>query len=38
MEVRNIFFDMDEVLADFSRGVREIVGIEPPPQDGQAQK
>lgn len=34
MEVRNIFFDMDEVLADFSRGVREIVGIEPPPQDG----
>ena len=34
MEVRNIFFDMDEVLADFSRGVREIVGTEPPPQDG----
>ena len=34
MDVRNIFFDMDEVLADFSRGVREIVGMEPPPQDG----
>ncbi len=34
MDVRNIFFDMDEVLADFSRGVREIVGVETPPQDG----
>lgn len=33
MEVRKIYFDMDDVLADFSRGVREMVGIEPPPQD-----
>lgn len=27
-----IFFDMDGVLADFSRGVREMCGIEPPDQ------
>ena len=31
-EVEKIYFDMDGVLADFERGVREICGIEPPPQ------
>ena len=29
MEVEKIYFDMDGVLADFERGVREICGIEP---------
>lgn len=34
-EVEKIYFDMDGVLADFKRGVREICKIEPPdqPQD-----
>ena len=32
MEVEMIYFDMDGVLADFERGVKEICGIEPPPQ------
>ena len=27
-----IYFDMDGVLADFNRGVRELCGIEPPAQ------
>ena len=33
MEVEKIYFDMDGVLADFERGVREICGIEPPDQN-----
>jgi len=32
MEVKKIYFDMDGVLADFDRGVREILGMEPSPQ------
>lgn len=35
MEVEKIFFDMDGVLADFERGVRELCGIEPAPQGPQ---
>lgn len=31
-EVEKIYFDMDGVLADFENGVRELCGIEPPPQ------
>jgi len=30
--VEKIFFDMDGVLADFERGVRELCGMEPSPQ------
>lgn len=30
--IKKIFFDMDGVLADFDRGVRELCGIEPPVQ------
>ena len=30
-----IYFDMDGVLADFERGVRELCGIEPPDQNGE---
>ena len=30
--VEKIFFDMDGVLADFNRGVRELCGMEPAPQ------
>ena len=34
MEVNKIYFDMDGVLADFDRGVRELGGYEPRfPQD-----
>lgn len=33
MEVEKIFFDMDGVLADFDRGVIEICGLEPIPQN-----
>jgi len=33
-----IYFDMDGVLADFVRGVREICGIEPPEQNGMANR
>ena len=29
MEVKKIYFDMDGVLADFERGVRELCGLEP---------
>ena len=32
MEVHKIYFDMDGVLADFERGIREICGVEPIPQ------
>ena len=33
IEVKKIFFDMDGVLADFDRGVRELCGMEPVGQD-----
>ena len=29
MEIKKIYFDMDGVLADFERGVKEICGLEP---------
>ena len=32
MEIKKIYFDMDGVLADFDRGVREFCGMEPTPQ------
>lgn len=31
MDVKKIYFDMDGVLADFDRGVKEMCGITPPP-------
>ena len=34
MDVEKIYFDMDSVLADFERGVRELCGMTPPSQDG----
>lgn len=33
MEVDKIYFDMDGVLADFERGVKELCGITPPSQN-----
>ena len=33
MNVEKIYFDMDGVLADFERGVREICGVVPPDQN-----
>ena len=33
MDVKKIYFDMDGVLADFDRGVRELCGMENKPQD-----
>lgn len=33
MEIRKIYFDMDSVLADFDRGVRELCHIPPVPID-----
>lgn len=35
MEIRKIYFDMDGVLADFDRGVREILGLKPVRQEDQ---
>ena len=32
-KIAKIYFDMDGVLADFSRGVRELCKIEPAPQE-----
>ena len=29
MKIEKIYFDMDEVLADFNRGVRELCHMEP---------
>ena len=34
MKIRKIYLDMDGVLADFDRGVKEICGMEPLPQGG----
>ena len=36
--VEKIFFDMDGVLADFERGVKEICGITPPSQNAKHHK
>ena len=33
MRIKKIYFDMDGVLADFERGVKEMCGMEVPPQD-----
>ena len=33
MKVEKIYFDMDGVLADFDRGIKELCGLEPRPQD-----
>ena len=33
MEVKKIYFDMDGVLADFDRGIADIIGMTPMPQD-----
>ena len=33
MEVEKIYFDMDGVLADFERGVKELCGLTPPSQN-----
>jgi len=33
MEVKKIYFDMDDTIADFSRGLIEICGLEPISQD-----
>ena len=32
-EIKKIYFDMDSVLADFERGVRELCRMEPPSQN-----
>ena len=34
MRVDRIYFDMDGVLADFEKGVQDLCGMEPLPQDG----
>lgn len=33
-----IYFDMDGVLADFAKGVKDLCGIDAPPQDGSAEE
>ena len=33
MEVKKIYFDMDGVLADFERGVKELCHMDPPDQN-----
>ena len=38
MEVEKIYFDMDGVLADFERGVKEICGLTPPSQNAKHHK
>ena len=38
MEVEKIYFDMDGVLADFERGVKEICGVTPPSQNAKHHK
>ena len=38
MEVEKIYLDMDGVLADFERGVKEICGLTPPSQNAKHHK
>ena len=38
MIVEKIYFDMDGVLADFERGVKEICGVTPPSQNAKHHK
>ena len=38
MEVEKIYFDMDGVLADFERGVKEICGLIPPSHNAKHHK
>lgn len=38
MTVEKIYFDMDGVLADFERGVKEICGLTPPSQNAKHHK
>lgn len=38
MKIEKIYFDMDGVLADFERGVKEICGLTPPSQNEQLNK
>lgn len=38
MKVEKIYFDMDGVLADFERGVKEILGLTPPSQNAKHHK
>ncbi len=38
MKVEKIFFDMDGVLADFERGVKEICGLTSPSQNAEHRK
>ncbi len=33
MKISKIYFDMDNVLADFKRGIRDLCGLEPPDQE-----
>ena len=36
MEIKKIYFDLDGVLADFDRGVRELCGMEPVDQNNKS--
>ena len=38
MDIRKIYFDMDGVLADFNKGIKELCGIEPISQNGVSDK
>ena len=38
MEIEKIYLDMDGVLADFERGVKEICGLTPPSQNAKHSK
>lgn len=38
MVIEKIYFDMDGVLADFGRGIREFCGMDLPEQDGMGSK
>ncbi len=33
MEIKKIYIDMDGVLVDFDRGVKELLGLDPQPQE-----
>jgi 5'(3')-deoxyribonucleotidase len=38
LQVEKVYFDMDGVLADFERGVKEILGLNPPDQNAKHHK